>query len=157
MRITPYDIQNKQFPVRFRGFEMQEVSDFLEMLREEIEEVLRENASLKEQMSKYEARLKEYQQMEDTLKETLVSSQEMIKTFKENAKKEVELTLQEAEMNAAKIIRGAQDKAIKIHEDIADLKGVRRHVREELIRLLENHMRMVNFDIEVEEKEPGEA
>jgi len=136
---------------------MQEVSDFLEMLREEIEEVLRENALLKEQLSKDEARLKEYRQMEDTLKETLVSSQEMIKTFKENAKKEVELTLQEAEMNAGKIIRGAQDKAIKIHEDIADLKGVRRHVREELIRLLENHMRMVNFDIEVEGKEPGEA
>lgn len=157
MRITPYDIQNKQFPVKFRGFEMQEVSDFLEMLREEIEEVLRENASLKELLSKHEAQIQEYKKMEDTLKETLIASQEMIKNFKENAKKEVELTLQDAEMNAAKIIRGAQDKAIKIHEDIADLKGVRRHVREELIRLLENHMRMVNFDIEVEEKEPGEA
>lgn len=156
MRITPYDIQNKQFPVKFRGFEMQEVSDFLEMLREEIEEVLRENALLKEQLSKDEAQLQEYRKMEDTLRETLVSSQEIINAFKENAKKEVELTLQDAEMNAAKIIRSAQDKAIKIHEDIADLKGVRRHVREELIRLLENHMRMVKFDIEAEEKETGE-
>ncbi len=156
MRITPYDIQNKQFPVKFRGFEMQEVSDFLEMLREEIEEVLRENALLKEQLSKDEAQLQEYRKMEDTLRETLVSSQEIINAFKENAKKEVELTLQDAEMNAAKIIRSAQDKAIKIHEDIADLKGVRRHVREELIRLLENHMRMVKFDIETEEKETGE-
>ncbi len=157
MRITPYDIQNKQFPVKFRGFDMQEVGDFLEMLREEIEEVLRENASLKEQLSKCEARLNEYRDMENTLKETLVSSQKMVEEFKENAKKEVELTLQEAEMNASKIIRSAQDKAIKIHEDISDLKGVRRHVREELIRLLENHMRMVNFDIEVEEKETGES
>ncbi len=156
MRITPYDIQNKQFPIKFRGFEMQEVSDFLEMLREEIEEVLRENALLKEQLSKDEAQLQEYRKMENTLRETLVSSQEIINTFKENAKKEVELTLQDAEMNAAKIIRSAQDKAIKIHEDIADLKGVRRHVREELIRLLENHMRMVKFDIEVEEKDTSE-
>ena len=148
MRVTPLDIQNKQFPVRFRGFDMQEVSDFLEMLREEMEELLRENASLKEQMSRAQAQIEEYRHLEELLKETLVSSQEMVKEYRENARKEAELIIREAEINSQKLIQDAQDRVIKIHEDITDLKGIRRHYREELLRLLENHRRMVDFDIE---------
>jgi cell division initiation protein len=49
---------------------------------------------------------------------------------------------------------------IKIHEDIVDLKGVRRHFKEELKRLIENHTRMLDFDTyregENREEEPAE-
>ena len=48
MRITPIDIQQKQFPMKFRGFDVEEVYAFLEVVREEMEDILRENASLKE-------------------------------------------------------------------------------------------------------------
>ena len=42
MRITPLDIQQKQFSTRFKGFDMEEVDSFLELIREEMEELLRE-------------------------------------------------------------------------------------------------------------------
>jgi len=158
MRITPLDIQNKQFPVRFRGFDMQDVSDFMEMLREEMEELLRENASLKEQMSRAQAQIEEYRHLEDLLKETLVSSQEMVKEYRDNARKEAELIIREAEINSQKLIQEAQERVIKIHEDITDLKGIRRHYREELLRLIENHRRMIDFDIEyTAEKEANDV
>jgi cell division initiation protein len=156
MRITPLDIQNKQFPVRFRGFDMQEVSDFLEMLREEMEELIRENNWLKEQASRNEEQIREYGKLEVVLKDTLVSTQEMVKEYKETARKEAELILKDAELKAENHIREAQEKAIKIHEDITDLKGIRRHYREELIRLLDNHRRMVEFDIRSEEDQGSE-
>ena len=47
MRITPLDIQQKQFTSKFRGFDMEEVDSFLELLREEMEELLRDNANLR--------------------------------------------------------------------------------------------------------------
>lgn len=39
MRITPLDIQQKQFKVKLRGFDMEEVYSFLELVREELEEL----------------------------------------------------------------------------------------------------------------------
>lgn len=156
MRITPLDIQNKQFPVRFRGFDMQEVSDFLEMIREELEELIRENNWLKEQASRNEEQIREYGKLETVLKDTLVSTQEMVREYKDTARKEAELILKDAELKAENLIREAQEKAIKIHEDITDLKGIRRHYREELIRLLDNHRRMVEFDIRSEEDQGSE-
>ncbi len=153
MRITPLDIQQKQFPIRFRGFDVEEVYAFLEIVREEMENLLRENASLKEQIQRLESQLKEFRDMESTLRETLMTAQQMVEEYKNNARKQAELILKEAELKAEQMVRDAQEKVIKIHEDIMDLKGIRQHIREELRRLLESHMRMLEFDKERETPE----
>ena len=146
MRITPMDIQQKQFPVRFRGFDVEEVYAFLEVVREEMEDLLRENATLKEKLHKTEAQLQEYRDMENTLRETLMTAQQMVEDYKNNARKEAELIIREAELKADAIINEAQEKMVKIHEDIVDLKGIRTHFKEELRRLIESHLRMLEFD-----------
>jgi len=156
MRITPLDIQQKQFPMKFRGFDVEEVYAFLEIVREEMEDLLRENASLKEQVHRAENQIKEYRDMETTLRETLMTAQQMVEEYKTNARKEAELLIREAEIKADGVMKEAQDKVVKIHEDIVDLKGIRRHFKEELKRLIENHMRMLEFDKEREGEEAGD-
>jgi len=156
MRITPLDIQQKQFSTRLRGFDMEEVDSFLELIREEMEELLRENANLREESRRYEKQLKEYKNIETTLKDTLVNTQQMVEEYRNNAKKESELILKETELKAEDMLREAQDKIVKIHEDITDLKGVRRHFKEELKRLVESHLRMMEFDKEREAETPNE-
>lgn len=155
MRITPLDIQQKQFPVKFRGFDVEEVYAFLEVVREEMEDVLRENATLKEQAQRAENQIKEYRDMETTLKETLMTAQQMVEDYKANARKEAELLIKEAELKADTILKESQEKVIKIHEDIVDLKGIRRHFKEEIKRLIESHLRTLEFDKEREEEEKG--
>lgn len=157
MRITPLDIQQKQFPMKFRGFDVEEVYAFLEIIREEMEELLRENASLKESVQRAESYVREYKDMETTLRETLMTAQQMVEDYKMNARKEAELLIKEAELKADSLIRDAHEKVIKIHEDIVDLKGIRRHFKEELKRLIEGHLRMVEHDAdrESETKEEG--
>ena len=125
MRITPLDIQQKQFPMKFRGFDVEEVYAFLEVIREEMEDLLRENASLKENVQRTENQIKEYKDMETTLRETLMTAQQMVEDYKTNARKEAELIVKEAELRADTLIKEAQEKVIKIHEDIVDLKGIR--------------------------------
>jgi cell division initiation protein len=150
MRITPLDIQQKQFPMKFRGFDVEEVFAFLEVIREEMEDLLRENASLKENAQRTENQIKEYRDMETTLRETLLTAQQMVDDYKTNARKEAELIVKEAELRADTLIREAQEKVIKIHEDIVDLKGIRTHFKEELKRMIESHLKMIEFDRERE-------
>jgi cell division initiation protein len=157
MRITPLDIQQKQFPMRLRGFDVDEVYSFLELIREELEELLRENASLKEQLSRADGQLQEYKNMEVTLRETLMTAQQMVEDYKTNARKEAELILKEAEIKADNMIKEAQEKVVKIHEDIVDLKGIRRHFKEEVKRLIDSHLKMLEFDKEREGEESGEV
>jgi cell division initiation protein len=145
MRITPLDIQQKQFPIRFRGFDIEEVYAFLEVVREEMEELLRENALLKENVYRVEN--------ETTLRETLYTAQQMAEDFTNNSRKEAELILKEAELKTETMMKEAQEKVVKIHEDIVDLKGIRRHFKEEIKRLIDSHSRMLEFDSEREAEE----
>jgi len=148
MRITPLDIQQKQFPMKLRGFDVEEVYAFLEVIREEMEDLLRENANLRENIQRMDAQIKGYRDMETTLRETLLTAQQMVEDYKVNARKEAELVVKEAELRADAILKDAQEKVIKIHEDIVDLKGIRRHFKEEVKRLVESHLRMLEFDKE---------
>ncbi len=157
MRITPLDIQQKQFASKFRGFDMEEVDSFLELIREEMEELLRENANLREEAKRFEKQLKEYKSMEGTLRDTLIGTQQMVEEYRNNATKEADLIKKEAELQADEIIRDAQVKVVKIHEDITDLKGIRRHFKEEVKRLIQSHMNMLEFDKEREEETPDEV
>ena len=157
MRITPLDIQQKQFPMKFRGFDVEEVYAFLEVIREEMEELLRENANLKENVQRADVQVKEFKEMETTLRETLMTAQQMVEDYKMNARKEAELLIREAELRADNMLNEAHEKVIKIHEDITDMKGIRRHFKEELRRLIENHMTMLNFDDKREKEDSDEV
>ncbi|MBS1112996.1 MAG: cell-division initiation protein [Nitrospirae bacterium] len=156
MRITPLDIQQKQFPMKLRGFDVEEVYAFLEVIREEMEDLLRENANLKENVQRLDNQMKEYRDMETTLRETLLTAQQMVEDYKMNARKEAELVVKEAELRSDTLLKEAQEKVIKIHEDIVDLKGIRRHFKEEVKRLVESHLRMLEFDKERGEEDSEE-
>jgi cell division initiation protein len=127
------------------------------LIREELEGLLRENSSLKEQLSRADSQLQEYKNMEVTLRETLMTAQQMVEDYKTNARKEAELILKEAELKANTMIKEAQEKVVKIHEDIVDLKGIRRHFKEEIKRLIDSHLKMLEFDKEREGEESGEV
>ncbi len=157
MRITPLDIQQKQFSTKLRGFDAEEVDSFLELIREEMEELLRENANLREEARRFEKQLKEYKNIETTLRDTLITTQKMVEEYRNNAQKEAELIRRESEVKAEEMLKNVQEKVVKIHEDITDLKGVRRHFKEELKRLIESHLNMLEFDNEREEETPDEV
>jgi cell division initiation protein len=91
--------------------------------------------------------------METTLRDTLMTTQQMADDFKTNARKEADLIIRDAELKAEEMLRDAQERVVKIHEDIVDMKGIRRHFKEELRRLIESHLSMIDFDREREGEE----
>jgi len=64
MKITPLDIQQQQFTVRFRGFDQRDVESFLELVRNEFEELIRENNSLKDELRRKGEQIEKYQDNE---------------------------------------------------------------------------------------------
>ena len=83
--ITSMDIENKEFKKGFRGYHEEEVDEFLDLVKEDFENLYRENLDLKEKLKLYQEQVSRYKSIEDTLKETL-------KYLKSHAKKETKKT-----------------------------------------------------------------
>lgn len=79
MRITPLDLQQKQFPKGFRGLNQDSVYSFIEVVREEFEELLQENYALKEKVQHLESSIHESKEF-DSMIWTFISHAVTLKT-----------------------------------------------------------------------------
>ena len=143
MRMTATDIRQQQFAVRlFRWFDPQEVDAFLEEMADDVEELTRENALLKEQLVALEEKSRGVEGREKTLQETLVTTQKIAEEFKENARREAELVLREAHLRAEKSMQDAREEHAKLTGEIGSLRRLRRQLGEEIMNTLATHKRL---------------
>jgi DivIVA domain-containing protein len=77
VKITPLDVDQQQFQRVFRGCDPDEVHRFLDLVSREMEELLRENNGLKEEIRRKEAQISEFREHESQLREALVSAGRM--------------------------------------------------------------------------------
>jgi cell division initiation protein len=143
MKITPLDIQQQQFRVRFRGFDMVEVDNFLDLLANEFEELIKQNSRLEEEIQRKSSRIHELEAEEKELRNTLVSAQRIIEEMKNNARKEAELIIEEAKGNSQKIIESAQTQALQIEAEINQLKRQRAQFEASFRGTIEMHLKMM--------------
>ncbi len=102
--LTPLDIQNKEFKRSFRGYNEDEIDGFLDLVIKDYEHLYRENVELKDTIERLNGKLENYQQMENTLHNTLVIAQETAEEVKLNAKKQSELLMREAEIKGQQLV-----------------------------------------------------
>ena len=108
MNLSPLDIQQQKFEMRFRGFDREQVESFLELLSNEMEHLLRENSALREGLEKKERAIIEYKEREKSINESIITAQKITEEMKLNAEKEADLIISEANIEAAKISRNAE-------------------------------------------------
>ncbi|MBI4495755.1 MAG: DivIVA domain-containing protein [Deltaproteobacteria bacterium] len=143
MKITPLDIQQQQFRVRFRGFDMVEVDNFLDLLANEFEELVKENNLLKEEDRRKAAKINELQSGEKDLREALIAAQRITDEMKKNAQKEGELVIEAAKVQGQKIVESARSQALQIEAEINQLKYQRDQLEAALRSTLEMYWRML--------------
>lgn len=144
MKITPLDIQQQQFRVRFRGFDMVEVDNFLDLAANEFEELLRENNRLKEEDRQKAEKIQQLERAERDLHNALISAQQICEEMKNQARKEGELVVEEAKGNARKILEAAQGQAMQIEGEIAQLRRQRAEFEASLKSILEMHQSLLD-------------
>lgn len=143
MKITPLDIRQKQLRTTFRGLDPREVEAFLELIASELEDVVRENLTLKEDLTRKQQRLDEHREREKTLQETMVTAQRFSEDMKTAAKKEAEIVVADAELRAERIVHNANSRLVQIVDDINELKRERVQFEAQVRGVVEAHLKLL--------------
>ena len=148
MKLTPLDIQQQQFTMRFRGFDVREVDLFLEQMANTFEQLQRDNETLKEEILRLRRESHGLKKREETFKRAMLHSQKVLENMKENAEKQAELIVAEAEIKADKIIHRAQSRLNRLQEDITELKRQRVQIEVEINAVIEAHAKLLKISQE---------
>lgn len=143
MKLTPLDIKKQEFRRAMRGFDIDEVEAFLEMVAEEYESILRERNRLDEESLKLRTQLQDYQNLERSLKQTLVNAQENVLHSRENSKREADMLVREAELQAERIIEDAKIKLAKLKNELLVVRAQKDSFARRLRHLLESQLELI--------------
>lgn len=120
--ITPLDIQNKEFKKSVVGYKTREVDGYLDFINTDYEKLYRENVELKDKIGVLTDQIKQYNNLEETLKSTLVVAQSTADEVTQSARKKADLIVEEAELNAKNKINVALDEVKNIKLEYEQLK-----------------------------------
>ena len=151
MNITPLDVQQQEFKSRFRGYDPEEVGAFLRTVSEAMEDLVKENAALKEQLEATQGQLQGLRQKESALNDVLVSTQRISENLKQAAQREAELILKEAELKADDVLKKTQEEYGVLQREILALQRQRIMALEKFRAVLQGFQKM----IELEELDPA--
>lgn len=145
MRITPIDIQEQRFKVKFRGFDIQQVDDFLDRvakgvqnLQVELQKVIEENRRLTEIVAAGKKN-------EEILRKELEQTRKLADSLKTNAKKSADLIVGDAEVKASKVLSRTHTRLSQLHEDIAELKRQRQQIEEQIRAVITHHGQLLEM------------
>ncbi len=122
VNISPLDIRKHEFKKVLRGYDPDEVLAFLDMVSVEMEGLIRESSTLREKAASFETQLKKYHDIENTLRETLLSAQKAREETINMAKKHADVIIREAEVKAASIVDEGRNELARVRGSFSELK-----------------------------------
>lgn len=122
MKLTSMEISNKDFKRSMRGYNEEEVEEFLYKIAEDYETLYKENSSFKEKISVLNEKVEHYSKIESTIQSTLILAQSAADQSKNNAQKEADIILKNANDAAQKIIDKANNDIVQINDDYERVK-----------------------------------
>ena len=145
MKITPIEIKEHRFKKGLMGYDKNEVNALMGIIAETIEELAKQNNKLEEKIKDMATKIFEHEEREKILRETITTAQKMVEDLKNNAKKEAELIISEARIQADELVKKAHERVIKIQDEIYQLKKQRLDIQSSLKAMLEHHANLLNM------------
>jgi cell division initiation protein len=146
IKVTPLDIQQKKFGTTLRGYDKTEVELFLDLVRDEMELLVREVAELRDFRQAYDQRLREVGEKEETVKNTMLLTQKLMEDQKDNARREAALIIKDADVRSQQLLNSAQQEKVKLEAEIQDLRRRKHHFLQDLKKVVEMHKEMIAFE-----------
>lgn len=146
MPLSPLDIHNKEFSRGFRGYQEDEVNEFLEQIMKDYEMLLKEKKELEERLKQTDERVGHFNTIESTLQKSIVVAQEAAEEVRRNSQREAKLIIREAEKNGDRIVNESLTKARRIAMEIEELKKQSKVFRNRFRMLVEAQLDLVNTD-----------
>ncbi len=141
--LKPMDIHNKEFKKAMRGYDAEEVDEFLDEIIVDFEKLQRELDVLKTQLSNYSENMNSYREKEISLNNTLVSAQRFADQLIKDAETKAADIVAEAEAEAQRIIGGTEAKYNKVLADYTMLATRYNDAKETLKDYFQNQIAML--------------
>lgn len=142
--LTPVDIENKEFKKGIRGYREDEVDEFLDFVKEDFEHLYRENKELKEKIRMYQEQINKFENIEETLKATLITAQTAAEDTCSAANKKAKIIVEEAELRSRQTIEQANNRVVEIRKEYDSLVRAFKIFRNKFKSLLEDEIRSVD-------------
>jgi cell division initiation protein len=155
MKLTPLDIRHKEFKRGMRGYADVEVDEFLDQIADEYERLFKENIDLQERVEALEDKVSGYRRIEETLQKTLVNAQANAEEQKQNANKQAQLVLQDAELKARQLVNEAYSERQAIEQSMAKLRNAEEDFRFKFGQLLDGYQRQLQESPRTAESAPA--
>jgi cell division initiation protein len=122
MSLSPLDIAKHEFSRVMRGYDPAEVRAFLERVAEELSDLEKESAAHSEQFHSAEKQLRGFRDLEQSMRDALVTSQDNLKSSRAESERERQNILREAHLQAEEIKLGAEKAVRALHDELRELK-----------------------------------
>ncbi|WP_119068143.1 DivIVA domain-containing protein [Rubrobacter indicoceani] len=178
MAIRPIDVRRKEFKNGFRGYDANQVDDFLDQVADEFERAYTDNQRMREEVSSLRERLQQFEDLEGSIRsalvhaeqasndlrnsaqreadETRLSSQRDAESLRISSQKEAELTIQEAQNRAHQMLADSSGRVERIQESYEALVDAKRDFKNDFRQLLKTYMDVME-DMEVSSAKGIEA
>ncbi|MFS9017698.1 DivIVA domain-containing protein [Streptococcus cristatus] len=155
MALTSLDIRDKAFSTKFRGYDIDEVEEFLDIIVNDYEELIRENHEKEAKIRNLEERLIYFDEMKDSLSQSVLIAQDTAERVKQAAQERSENIVQQAEQDAQRlldrakykandILRQATDNAKRVAVETEELKNKTRVFHQRLKSTIESQLSIVD-------------
>ena len=168
MALTPLDIQNKDFSTKMRGYNQDDVDDFLDQVTRDYEDALQKNRELEKSLKHAEEKLQYFNELKDALNQSIIVAQDTADKVKSSANKESEMIITsadnqaketlveaerksnamiaDAEAKSTQIIAEAIERARQLAGETEDLKKKTRVFHQRLSLMLETQLEQVKSE-----------
>ena len=129
MTLTPVDIRHVKLGRRPFGYDRKGTDRLLEEIVASFEHVWRERADLYDRLERVESELARSRELEELLRNTLVSAERAGEEMRAQSRKEAELVVEEARGRAREIMHAAQDERERVEGEMRRLQAIENDMR----------------------------
>lgn len=152
MDLSPNDIRTYEFPSQMRGYDKEEVDNFLEQTAQALENVKQDNLKLSMEIDSLKSQIATLKEYEDTIKKAAIDARRNADETVEQAKKEAAEILVKAKSESEAVL-GSKESSVKhFNAQIEQLKEAKRSFINELRKLIVAHQDMIDDIAQVDIK-----
>ncbi|MDF2702236.1 MAG: DivIVA [Rubrobacteraceae bacterium] len=155
MPIRPIDVRRKEFRNGFRGYDANQVDDFLDAVADEFERTYTENARLREEISSLRERLQQFEELEGSIRSALVHAEQAANDLRrtatweaedvrKSAAREADLTVREAQARAHQMLAESSARVERIQESYEALQEAKRTFTNDFRQLLKTYTEVMD-------------
>jgi cell division initiation protein len=148
MAIRPVDIRRKEFKSGLRGYDANQVDDFLDEVADAFERIFAENQRMLEEITGLRERLQQFEELEASIQEALVQAQQVARDLRRNAGKEAELIVREAKEQSHRILADSSGRVERVQESYEVLRKAKQDFANDFRHLLKSYLAVMdNADV----------